>query len=59
MRRRITIQAVEGLVVLEPTTRQPIGAEPVEVELTTYWRRRIAEGAVVVIEDLPEPRSEE
>ncbi len=39
----------EGLIVLEPSSKQPLPAEGKEVSRTTYWLRRLRAGDVVEV----------
>lgn len=39
-----------GLVVRDPSTYAPLPEDGAEVELTSYWQRRIADGDVTVAE---------
>lgn len=65
--KRVAIQPAAGVRVLDPATGRPLGPEPCEVELSSYWRRRLAEGAVSVAraavpqgrESEPEPDPEQ
>lgn len=44
---RVHVRPREGLVVRDPETLQPLPPEGREVDLTTYWIRRLADGDVV------------
>ena len=44
------IKAVDGVVLINPKTMQPLPAEGEHVELDHYWRRRINEGSAVCVE---------
>ena len=39
--------AVPGTVVRDPLTREPLPPDGAEVQMTTYWLRRLAQGDVV------------
>jgi hypothetical protein len=41
--------AREGLIVLEPSTKQALPPEGKEVPRTTYWLRRLRSGDVVEV----------
>lgn len=41
--------AVSGTIVRDPVTRQVLPDEGAEVEMTTYWLRRLAQGDVVEV----------
>lgn len=43
-----------GLIVPNPATRRPLAGEGEMLELSPYWRRRLAEGCCSV-EDQPQP----
>lgn len=40
-----------GAIVRDPQTHEPLPPDGREVELTTYWRRRIMFGDVVIVPD--------
>lgn len=42
-----------GALVRHPDTMTPLSAGGENVELTTYWRRRISDGSVVVVDNKP------
>lgn len=45
------------LVVRDPITKAPLPVEGSQVELTSYWRRRMADGSVVEVAAAePEPQ---
>lgn len=41
--------AWDGAIVRDPATMRPLPAAGAEVVETTYWRRRIAAGDVIVV----------
>ncbi|MCP3916146.1 MAG: DUF2635 domain-containing protein [bacterium] len=45
----VTIRPIGEARVLHPGTFQPLDKEGARVALDTYWRRRIAEGAVEIV----------
>ena len=45
----VKIKTVGKKRVLDPATKTPIPENGVSVELTTYWRRRIAAGEIEII----------
>ncbi|UTG75534.1 DUF2635 domain-containing protein [Neisseria subflava] len=45
----IQIKPVEGYVVTDPATMQPLPEEGASVEWSNYWQRRINEGAVELL----------
>jgi hypothetical protein len=47
--RRFLKPASEGLMVLNPVTRQYLPAEGAEVPIDAYWTRRLLDGDVVEI----------
>lgn len=58
----IIVKPVAGVCVRDPATRQIIPAEGARVEFSTFWSRRIKEGAIVVIQETqvkgqPTPKS--
>lgn len=44
---RVWVRPLEGQIMRDPETLQPIPAEGVLVELSTYWRRALSRGDVV------------
>ena len=38
-----------GLIVRDPSSKLPIGSEPLVVERTSYWLRRVQDGSVVLV----------
>lgn len=46
----IFVKPIAGVLVRYPQTMTPLAAEGALVELDTFWRRRIADGTVVVVE---------
>lgn len=48
------VKPQQGLVVRDPDTRQPLPPEGADVPDTTHWRRRLAAGDVVRVNDIPE-----
>lgn len=52
----VFVVPAEGLIVLDPETRQPIPASGASVPKTSYWVRRLADGDVLErTEDLGPP----
>lgn len=47
METKLVIAGAHGPVCLEDNARRFIGAEPVEVPLTAYYLRRMADGELV------------
>jgi len=47
----IKIKAAEGKHVRDPFTKQVLGFEPIVVEKTSYWYRRILDGSVILVDD--------
>ncbi len=47
--KRAFLQPAQGGLVRHPGSRRPLEAEGEEVELTSYWRRRLRRGDVVQI----------
>ncbi len=45
----VTVRPVGKARVLHPATFQPVPAEGVQVALSSYWRRRITEGALEIV----------
>lgn len=43
--------ATEGLVVRDPHTKRPLAAAGEMKTLDTYWRRRLADGDVVIAQE--------
>lgn len=39
----------EGMIIRDPVTKIPLGAEGCLMEMTTFWNRRILDGTVDVI----------
>lgn len=46
---QVKIKPVNKRRVLDPATKTPIPEKGINVELTTYWRRRIMSGEVEII----------
>ena len=46
-----------GLLVRDPHTRQPLPSEGAEVQLTSWWARRLADGDVVPVVEQPAPQA--
>lgn len=55
---KIKIKPKEGLKVVHPDTKRAISAEGEEVEQTSYWLRRLAEGDVLLIEQKEEQKAQ-
>jgi hypothetical protein len=49
--------ARDGLVVRDPVTREAIPAEGAEVPASTYWRRRLRDGDVIMMDPKPPRRA--
>lgn len=45
----IRVKPAPGLTVRDPITRKPLPAEGDDVQNSSFWRRRIAEGSVVEV----------
>lgn len=52
------IKPKEGLSILNPATRLNLKAEGDFVDLNTYWKRRIIDGDVVIVEPKEESKIE-
>ncbi len=56
----VLLKPLEGILTPDPATGKPLPAEGSRVELTTYWRRRLANREVTAPENPglmePEPR---
>lgn len=48
---QLTLKPAPGLVVRDPTTRQPLAAEGEAKVLDTYWHRRLEEGDVTFVDE--------
>ena len=46
---RVTIKPAKGKIVRNPSGCRPIPTSGVTVVLNTYWRKRIADGAVEIV----------
>jgi hypothetical protein len=44
---KITVVAARGAVPMEKNAQRFIGKEPVELELTAYYRRRMLDGELI------------
>lgn len=53
MPKIVFVKPVRGRRVLDPVTLQPLSAEGMAVELTSYWRRREIDGDVTLASRLP------
>jgi hypothetical protein len=51
------VKLAPGRALRDPVTRQPIPADQVRQvpDTSTYWRRRLRDGDVVLVEDQPAP----
>lgn len=47
----IKIQVMEGKHVRDPFTKQALGPDPIIVEKSSYWYRRILDGSVKIVDD--------
>lgn len=60
----IKIQLVPGKHVRHPDTKEVIGPEPLIVEKSSYWYRRLFDGSVILVDDVtskpkaPKPATE-
>lgn len=52
------IKPAAGLLVRDPQTKQPLPADGAAVELSSFWRRRLAAGDVVEIKAAAPPVEE-
>ena len=43
------VKPVEGRAVLDPRTRAPLPPAGRRVEVDAYWRRRLADGDIVIV----------
>jgi Protein of unknown function (DUF2635) len=50
------VKPAEGRAVLDPHTFRPLPAEGRNVPDSTFWRRRLRDKDVVLVEDAPEPQ---
>ncbi|WP_299378826.1 DUF2635 domain-containing protein [uncultured Kiloniella sp.] len=50
MKKAFLKPAEEGLIVRDPVTLLPLPAEGDEVEFNSHWRRRLAQGDVMIAE---------
>lgn len=41
--------AIQGAIIRDPITRQPLPAEGRDVPDNSFWRRRLADGEVVLV----------
>lgn len=60
----VFIKPIEGVLVRYPVTMSPLSKDGAEISLDgadgTYWRRRIADGSVIIIDKvIPETESSE
>lgn len=42
--------AIEGAIIRDPITKQPLPAQGREVPDNSFWRRRLADGEVVLVD---------
>lgn len=49
------VKPKSGLLVRDPHTKRPLPAEGAEVQPTTWWVRRLANGDVVPVVEQPAP----
>ena len=47
---RKVLKPAEGRLVRDPVTKQPLPPEGKEVEMSSYWTRRVASGEVVEVQ---------
>jgi hypothetical protein len=50
---RVKVKAAPGLTVIDPSSGFPLPAEGKEVNLDTFWFRRLEQGDCVRCEDAP------
>lgn len=48
---RIKVKPALGLCVLDPDLKRPMAPTGAMVTLTGYWRRRIKDGSVLVVDE--------
>lgn len=53
---RVMVRPIGKTRVLDPQTREPIPASGTSVPLSSYWRRRIRDGAVEIVGQDERPR---
>ena len=46
MQKRLTLRPVDGLIVRDPLTTAPLPEVGLNVPVSSYWARRLQEGAV-------------
>lgn len=49
--RPATLKSGQVAIVRDPETKRPLSIDGEEKEWTTYWRRRVKEGGVVIVEN--------
>lgn len=49
MARKIRVRARDGVQVPRERSRRQIGQEPVEVTASSYYRRRLADGDLILV----------
>jgi hypothetical protein len=57
MERKTLKPAAADLVVRDPVTKVRLPAAGDVITMTTYWRRRMAEGSVVEVKPEPAPKA--
>lgn len=55
---KIKVKPKEGLKVVHPENGRALAAEGAEVEQSSYWLRRLAEGDVVLLEEKEEQKAQ-
>lgn len=55
---KVVVKPKDGLRVKDPATRRDLPAAGAEVELDTYWRRRLSDGDVVEVKPAAPARAE-
>jgi len=55
---KIKVKPKEGLKIVMPDLNRELPVEGAVVEASTYWHRRLAEGDVVLVEEIKEEKQQ-
>ena len=55
---KIKVKPKEGLKIVMPEVNRDLPQDGAVVESSTYWQRRLAEGDVVLIEEIKEEKQQ-